>query len=210
MRSEKSFLIELLKTMMKTPMFPELLRRMIEELERGQMYPEEIQDPEDPTQPLALPLPPDDENEEQQAPTLHDLYDIIEEEENPALDPRLDSVVVRDEDVLPECSAEEAMLACGEMFPEHLFTPSPSPPPASAECSSDLTTVSTCDEDSDNDMVLDFPRVPGVDCKSCMVHRKRAATGDIKCSLCYMRLCSDFVFGKYILLVTRLQMVCKV
>lgn len=182
-------------------MFPEMLRKMIEELEREQMYPEEIQDPEDPTQPLALPLPPDEESEEEQPieeenpPTLHDLYDILEEEENAAPEPRLDSVVVCEEE-LPVCTAAEAELACKEIFPEHLFTPPSSPPaPAGSDVSS-LTTVSTCEDPEDSDMVLDFPEVPGVDCKSCAIHRKRAATGDIKCSLCYMRLCSDFVLGE--------------
>lgn len=197
MRSEKSFLIELhFEDMMKTFMFPELLRKMIEEMERGAMYPEEIQDPEDPTQPLALPLPPDEE-EEEQPPTLHDLYDIEEEE---TAGPSLDTVVVRDGGSLPECTAEEALLACSEIFPEHLFTPSPSPPASDENTRDSFTSVSSL-EDTGEDMVLDFPQVPGVDCKSCAVHRKRAANGDIKCSLCYMRLCSDFVFGEYFLFV---------
>lgn len=48
------------------------------------------------------------------------------------------------------------------------------------------------------DYELDCPEVPGVDCKSCEFHKKKAAAGDIKCSLCYMRLTSFFVYSKYI------------
>lgn len=44
---------------------------------------------------------------------------------------------------------------------------------------------------------LDYPKIPGVDCKSCLFHRLMARRGDEpKCSLCYLRLTHDMVFGK--------------
>lgn len=43
---------------------------------------------------------------------------------------------------------------------------------------------------------LDYPPVPGVNCRSCLFHRLAAENGEeLKCSLCYLRLTHDMVFG---------------
>lgn len=71
----------------------------------------------------------------------------------------------------------------------------PSPPPSSP-ASVDLYCEEELPEEDEN-IILDYPEIPGRDCLSC--HQHRMLQGDIlaMCSLCYMRRISQFVYSKY-------------
>lgn len=86
----------------------------------------------------------------------------------------------------------ETILQCDESLPSS--TTSPLPPAAPPQ---GTPVEPACGPALDIDYELDYPEIPGVNCKSCDYHRRRAEEGKIRCSLCYMRESSHMIYSEY-------------
>lgn len=145
---------------------------------------------------------------EDPAPSLYDLFDIETDVGLPDSDsfPASSALAAAANAVFSDAVFEQCVpetpepdgrsttlntpdLVCPETVPE-----TPLQSPVNEVNSSEVGIA--CAPEMQYDYELDCPAVPGVNCKSCEYHKKRATQGDIKCSLCYMRLTSFFVYSK--------------
>lgn len=126
------------------------------------------------------------------------LFDIFDDEEHEAAVDAIFPPSLVPETPSPSEVSSPIDLSCHETVPSTPESEIESVPSASAlPASSSAATPAPSGPPENVDYVLDYPEVPGEGCKSCEFHRKKAEKGDIKCSLCYMRLTSVFVYSKY-------------
>lgn len=138
-----------------------------------------------------------EEEQPQNPPSLLELFDDqVFEEAVDTFFPTLASET-------SSSSSEEAVgpspvdLLCLETVPSTPESTQESASVAAEEPSvKDAATNTEVPENTDTNYVLDYPEVPGVDCRSCEFHKSKVREGDVKCSLCYMRLTSFMVYSK--------------
>ncbi len=134
-------------------------------------------------------------------PTLHELYD---------LDVLVD-VNDPNEEAVSTFFPESALLAAQEGFDLHtpplpiLESPLPEPSgiPYMPELLPEVVDL-TCHEpgfppsdDEGEPFALDYAEIPGLGCRSCAYHQRVTGDPEVKCSLCYMRLTSSFIYSKF-------------
>uniref|UniRef100_A0AAU6S526 E1A protein n=1 Tax=Pipistrellus pipistrellus adenovirus TaxID=3140007 RepID=A0AAU6S526_9ADEN len=125
--------------------------------------------------------------EEEEPPSLYDILDL---EADAPLAAAVDTLFPPDQlgDAVVPGSPEGTCdsLACEERF---------SPSPLGTATGPSLEEVP--EVVLNTEFELDHPEVPGVNCKSCEFHRRKAKEdGTIHCSLCYMRRTGDMILSK--------------
>lgn len=130
------------------------------------------------------------EPEEDPMPSLYDILDIEEDVQNAmAVDGLFPSSLL--ESAEQEVATQEVatQLLCEESLP--------SSPEGNIGSATGFQLQEVPEVLVGSDFVLDHPEVPGVNCKSCEYHKRRAEVEKvIRCSLCYMRMTAPFVYSK--------------